>query len=99
MSQLNRQPAFGALPLVGLLLVLSAIACREYGENHARQIEEERSNPPAYRVVTIEGCEYLRMEVTHGYAVLTHKGNCRNPIHCRMDTVSRPDRTEGIPGR
>lgn len=34
----------------------------------------------AYRTVEIEGCEYL---LVHGYREesLTHKGNCKNPIH------------------
>lgn len=69
-----------------MALLLAAGACRETAEERRQQFEESRNVPPPYRVVTIEGCEYLRMEVTHGYAVLTHKGNCRNPIHCRADT-------------
>jgi hypothetical protein len=29
----------------------------------------------------IEGCEYLGYSVGHENGVLTHKGNCKNPIH------------------
>lgn len=39
-----------------------------------------------FRTITIEGCEYI--EYDHGILdqrvySLTHKGNCRNPIHQR----------------
>jgi hypothetical protein len=33
--------------------------------------------PPTYRVVVIEGCEYLVTEI-RGNEALTHKGNCTN---------------------
>jgi hypothetical protein len=84
----------GWVALVGRLLVLlgwtSMLFMASCQQDYKQHLEEERNSPPAYRVVTIEGCEYLRMEVTHGYAVLTHKGNCRNPIHCRQDTTAQP---------
>ena len=77
---------------VWIALLLLTGACRETAEERREKFEESRNVPPPYRVVTIEGCEYLRLESTHGYAVLTHKGNCRNPIHCRVDTAAqRPD--------
>lgn len=66
--------------------------CQDYGEQQAQKLETVRQQPPTYRVITIEGCEYLRFEVTHGYAVLTHKGNCRNPIHCNRDTTAQAGR-------
>lgn len=34
-----------------------------------------------YSVIEIDGCEYLLMDTTHGFRVVTHKGNCKNPIH------------------
>ncbi len=36
---------------------------------------------PEYTIVVIEGCEYFRFLSTHGYVHITHKGNCKNPIH------------------
>jgi uncharacterized protein YcfL len=34
-----------------------------------------------FEIVTIENCEYIKNQV-HGFRhVLTHKGNCKNPIH------------------
>lgn len=38
-----------------------------------------------YEVIVIEGCEYLRMRTSNGYYVLTHKGNCKNPIHYGLE--------------
>lgn len=32
-------------------------------------------------VITIEGCEYFKVYSSYGYFSLTHKGNCKNPIH------------------
>ena len=31
-------------------------------------------------IVTIEGCEYIVNQNSYG-EILTHKGNCKNPIH------------------
>lgn len=31
-------------------------------------------------IVTIENCEYFKMR-TDGFHIITHKGNCKNPIH------------------
>lgn len=39
-----------------------------------------------YLVVEIEGCEYLKMKSSEGpYYVITHKGNCKNPIHYGLE--------------
>ncbi|NNF22002.1 MAG: hypothetical protein HKN67_08675 [Saprospiraceae bacterium] len=40
----------------------------------------------------IEGCEYIifkdGMGTNHGFGYMTHKGNCKNPIHIYRDTSS-----------
>lgn len=36
------------------------------------------SNP--LEICVIDGCEYFKCEV-HGGVVVSHKGNCSNPIH------------------
>lgn len=36
------------------------------------------SNP--FKICVIDGCEYFTCEV-HGGVVISHKGNCSNPIH------------------
>lgn len=38
----------------------------------------EASSP--MKICVIEGCEYFICNTYHG-AVITHKGNCSNPIH------------------
>lgn len=82
-----------ALSLSLGLAVSLGTGCEEPPSSRGRRIEEARRTvPPDYRVVTIEGCEYLRVEVTHGYATLTHKGNCRNRIHPYQDTTARSAR-------
>lgn len=32
-------------------------------------------------LVKIGNCEYIQMKTTHGYGVVTHKGDCNNPHH------------------
>ena len=77
------------LPISLLALVLCG-GCEETPASRGkREAEERRRVLPDYRVVTVEGCEYLRFEVTHGFATLTHKGNCRNSIHAYQDTTKR----------
>ena len=74
-----------------LALSLFLAGCQEQREPQTDRWEKMRQQPPGYRVVRIEGCEYLRFETTHSYGVLTHKGNCDNPIHCYRDTTqNRP---------
>ena len=33
-----------------------------------------------YQIITIDSCEYIEKDSYNGI-VLTHKGNCKNPIH------------------
>lgn len=35
----------------------------------------------ALQVVDLEGCEYFFCQETSVHFSLTHKGNCKNPIH------------------
>lgn len=46
------------------------------------------------KTIEIEGCEYLwidnDMKFTSNYAFsFTHKGNCKNPIHCTAPSLRR----------
>lgn len=45
-----------------------------------------------YTIKTIDGCEYIEVAYgtgrTDGYYSLTHKGNCKNPIH---QCATRPE--------
>ena len=65
-----------------LLLIGLLTTCQESHKIEVALIQQEKHTAPRFEVVEIDGCEYLRFDVTHGYATLCHKGNCKNPIHC-----------------
>lgn len=54
---------------------------------HAQRLEDfyyKKGKSPTGRnctVVEIDGCEYIEFQTSLGYHGLTHKGNCKNPIH------------------
>lgn len=37
----------------------------------------------SYSILMIEGCEYIIFMTANGDPSITHKGNCKNPIHKR----------------
>lgn len=41
---------------------------------------ENRRDMP-YKIIVLEGCEYIVMPTTHQYTIITHKGNCTNRSH------------------
>lgn len=45
------------------------------------QFTKIKSQKEDYTVVEIDGCQYLRMVTNTNSVLLTHKGNCTNPIH------------------
>jgi prepilin-type N-terminal cleavage/methylation domain-containing protein len=74
----------GTVAAIAIPNIKRAMKNKEYREHHNGQ------NPPVTKVVipdgkievvTIEGCEYFYQRTYYGYHVLTHKGNCKNPIH------------------
>lgn len=47
-------------------------------------VNVNQSNQFPYQVVTIDGCQYIKIEnATYGFTIYTvcHKGNCTNSIH------------------
>jgi len=66
---------------VAAFISYMAIAC-------TMQQPQEEIPDSAYTIRTIDGCEYIEVERgvgdTRTYS-LTHKGNCRNPIHYFKD--------------
>ena len=68
-----------------ILLMLLLNACHHEPSGP----EEEIASVPDYTMVEIQGCEYMRFLTTHEFAVLTHKGNCKNPIHC-YNKIDKP---------
>ena len=64
--------------LVGLAVVAGIGVC--FVPMIKREQDSHKFDIPAHVTVVIEGCEYLKMH-THNNDILTHKGNCSNPIH------------------
>ena len=62
-----------------IFLMFVALSCGREEQIQERELPKE--SLPAYTIVEIEGCEYFRFHSTHGYLHITHKGNCKNPIH------------------
>lgn len=47
-------------------------------------MKNETKNSKNYQheeVIVIDGCEYLKIPSYMQHHTLTHKGNCKNPIH------------------
>ena len=70
-----------------ILLLMAAVFMSGCLMNSA-DLWAEGSGPAPHKVVIIEGCEYI--EVKAGIAdqsvySLTHKGNCKNPIHYQKE--------------
>jgi hypothetical protein len=36
-----------------------------------------------FQILTIDSCEYIALQVGANFGLLTHKGNCNNPFHCK----------------
>lgn len=62
-----------------VLLVVMASSCTDTNFKTAKTTTIY-SSVGVNTVVEIDSCEYLVCEVHNG-VVLTHKGNCKNPIH------------------
>lgn len=78
--------------MVGLVIALFIFAmtsCGSVGDGHDDFLESYHSVlyqdlVDNYKVVEIEGCEYIVYSYARGYGgygLMTHKGNCKNPIH------------------
>lgn len=65
-----------------LLLLLFTFSCKS--DSKELKSPEIENNLDKFNVIIIEDCEYLEYDkgaleyATYG---LTHKGNCKNPIH------------------
>lgn len=60
------------------VIILALVSCEKYAESRNTSVSLGYTTP--LQVIKIHGCQYLFGD--WGYAtVLTHKGNCNNPIH------------------
>lgn len=65
------------------LAILALALCSASFASGCRNAQEKAS---ANRIVEIDGCEYIAVEnsgsAMNNYSfAITHKGNCKNPIH------------------
>lgn len=72
--------------------ILAITGCSQ-GEGTKQQREGE-GTPPPFTVIVIDGCEYLKFPSTHAYEMITHKGNCKNPIHCYVTQIKEESKAQ-----
>lgn len=70
-----------------MIICISLVSCTKSREEWDSYKNERRLIK--LHEVMIDSCEYIENGATYNYAYsLTHKGNCKNPIHkCPCDTV------------
>lgn len=57
------------------MLVLICSEANKYLAKEIKPQKEERT------IIEVDGCQYIRMVTNTNSVLLTHKGNCNNPIH------------------
>lgn len=65
--------------IIGVFCLL-LIGCGESQIEDSKIVEKKQS----YNVIEIDGCEYIEVDsgiLDNRIYSLTHKGNCKNPIH------------------
>lgn len=87
-----------------ILLIFLFISCEQEvkveedntAENAAEILIENVKNDDV-EILEIEGCEYIVFKSTPsdnariGYGFMSHKGNCKNPIHYHNRNISLTD--------
>jgi hypothetical protein len=66
------------MPLI-FCMIISCGPSKE--EVDIKKAKEKNTLVEKYNIVVIEGCEYIEFNPKSSSHVLTHKGNCNNPIH------------------
>ncbi len=63
------------------LLAISLVGCDFAPNVESKETNFNYGNGNTLKVFTIDSCEYLGNMYGGGNDILTHKGNCKNPIH------------------
>lgn len=67
--------------IIVLLLIVSLVGC---GYKNDKSIKgENNSDLAGLKVIVLDGCEYFQFK-SYTYYSITHKGNCKNPIHNKL---------------
>ena len=88
-SECNNAPfaVLCALILVFIILLLAPSCGVSEKPNVQKEVTNQINfrydNNNTYEIIKIDGCEYVKgwAGVGNGGPYLTHKGNCKNPIH------------------
>ena len=62
------------------LMLLTLISCSKSKPQNSKNTDVYLGYTNPLQTIEIEGCKYLYGD-WHNATVLTHKGNCNNPIH------------------
>lgn len=72
-----------------LIIALLFASCKS--KNTTQKSTNVVINGISIEIFTIDSCEYIGSEIGFNTGILTHKGNCSNPIHSKqtltIDTV------------
>ena len=68
------------LILIGLLFILMKVMNKPFEKIDSPRTAASNSGF-VVKTILIEGCEYFAFRDGHGVVMITHKGNCNNPVH------------------
>lgn len=66
--------------LIGIVILLAKFSNKRF-ENIKSEKTMSSNSDFISKIIIIEGCEYLAFKDNDGVLMITHKGNCNNPIH------------------
>ena len=66
--------------LIGIVILLAKFPNKPF-ENIKSEKTTSSNSGFVTKTIIIEGCEYLAFKDNDGVLMITHKGNCNNPIH------------------
>ena len=73
-------PVLIVIGIFGILVFAATLQDKPF-----KNIESEKTTASnsefETKTIIIDGCEYLAFKDSHGSLIITHKGNCNNPIH------------------
>lgn len=79
------------------ILILAFVSCEDPKKDEDTPLEHQteelihKIKDGDLEILEIDGCEYLiykeHLSSNQGFGYMSHKGNCKNPIHCRNQNI------------
>lgn len=63
------------------LFTLLFFITKDLNKTKIREEKQPKTFEEVFTTITLEGCEYYKIHQSYDHYTLTHKGNCKNPIH------------------